>query len=235
MGCGVSSLAQVIPASENAHLLNEFRGSIIEKDETKIRLLIETHGSSLIQPINNEENEGSVLDTSMESLLISTFQKLIALESRPDGISGRSLSPSNNKNNDVLPEQTENVLSPQGLKPTAPDTTTSFDLHQAAKVGDTHEIIFLCLHSNNEEQNGLWQRDEFDNIPLYYACLNGHALSCAWLLLTMKRDMEEFERLLQPLEMERFIINSLNSDIKGLLKCKVDSKGKLLLLLYMIY
>ena len=101
---------------------------------------------------------------------------------------------------------------------------TKNSLHLAAKVGDIEDIILFCMDQANLDL--LWRRDDFDNIPLYYACLNGHTLCCAWLLLYMRLRKELYDPFQVSVEMERFIINSLNSDIKLLLKNKTDCKGQ---------
>ena len=100
---------------------------------------------------------------------------------------------------------------------------TEFRLHLAAKVGNTEDIILSCMDLT--DLNCLWRRDDFDNIPLYYACLNGHTLCCAWLLLYMRFNNDLFDSFQTSIEMERFIINSLNNEIKLLLKNKLDCKG----------
>jgi hypothetical protein len=88
-------------------------------------------------------------------------------------------------------------------------------LHDAAKRGDAIQLIEGLIKNLD-----VWERDEAGNLPLYYACLHGHAVCCSWIIIAMGG----VERI--PLnEIERCTINSLDARTKNLLKKKVETRG----------
>lgn len=100
--------------------------------------------------------------------------------------------------------------------PVAMTSKQSTPLHHAARLGDNTHLLMLLLSGAD-----VWAADATDNIPLYYACLFGHYISVALLLVKMGGI-----RRLSNIEQERFIINSLTPEIQNLLKEKVEAKGK---------
>jgi hypothetical protein len=90
-----------------------------------------------------------------------------------------------------------------------------FDLHLAAKLGDEHEVVCLLL----EKRNPL-QRDDFDNIPMYYCSLYGHARCYAWFFISIGGIKQLDEN-----EVDRQYMNALNDDIKKIIRLSVSPRG----------
>jgi hypothetical protein len=95
----------------------------------------------------------------------------------------------------------------------------SYVLHDAAKRGDAIQLIEGLI-----QKLDIWERDDTGNLPLYYACLHGHAVCCSWIIVAMGG----VERI-PPNEIERCIINSLDARTKNLLKRKVEARGLLII------
>jgi len=233
----------------NISLGNNFHRAIIEKDHDRMRDLIKRDGSKIItKPDLNAEGTQQLV-ISAQTVLVTLFEKLIAIddlskkssmqvtpEPMPAAIAdtGNGESPSSIDAVDP-PAPKADVDTKDDIKHSpaeqgsAVDHADKYALHAAARVGDVEEILVICMGGTSSlGSDQLWIRDEFDNIPLYYTCLNGHPICCAWLLLAMRCGVcaDRFAAEVPLIEMERFVINALNSDIKDLLQSKVDCKGK---------
>jgi hypothetical protein len=228
---------------------NAFLRAILEQDHDQLRDLIRNDGSKLIAPVAAADIHGQDFFTAVQTLIIIAFQKIIEFEENAfafqDKESPVKVYPESIQSDPVLsgsesqpvavavapvpsppgrPEKSANV-GPVDESCLVAESVDKFALHTAARVGDIDEVLFLCVHGGSSGHDRLWIRDEFDNIPLYYTCLNGHPLCCAWLLLAMRGHGSRFAAEVPPIEMERFVVNALNSDIKALLKEQVDCKG----------
>lgn len=95
--------------------------------------------------------------------------------------------------------------------------STKYLTHLAAKTGDFCQMLLL-LTAN---ASSVAEKDDFDNLPIYYTCLYGHSLCCAWLLLIMQTN----NVLLGAGEIDRCCVNALIPEIKQLVLGKIDLKG----------
>lgn len=91
----------------------------------------------------------------------------------------------------------------------------SYPLHNAAKIGDQAELLMLLL-----SQYDPFQRDSFQNIPLYYCSLFGHIQCATWLLISMKG-----LHTLTANEIDRLITNALTREMAALMREELHSKG----------
>lgn len=90
-----------------------------------------------------------------------------------------------------------------------------FLLHEVAKTGDENAMLILLLEHVNP-----FERDDFDNLAVYYSSLNGHLRCCAWLILAMGG----LDKLPSD-ETMRCATNALTVEIKHLLQGKMDPKS----------
>lgn len=245
---------------------SRFHEAIIANEESKLRALIQQEGSKLITPFpRNRCDRTDSLETSIQRVLISAFEKVMDLERTHDSrddisssyykstrsnccSSAHKAAPGNHveelkrvadpktiddESRDVnqregepkpkpAPEPKQKVELPETVEDLGKKSTPKFDMHHVARVGDVHKLLMYCISDPKGCRDQFWERDDFDNIPLYYTCLNGHGICCAWLLIAMRSDMTEFNAKLLPFEFDRFIINALNKDIKLLLENKLD-------------
>ena len=93
----------------------------------------------------------------------------------------------------------------------------AFRLHEVAKTGDENAMLLLLL-----EHASPFDRDDFDNIAVYYSSLNGHLRCCAWLIVAMGG----LDKLPSD-ETLRCTTNALTAEIKHLFQGKTDPKGDL--------
>eukprot|EP00607_Mallomonas_marina_P001461 CAMPEP_0182426192 /NCGR_PEP_ID=MMETSP1167-20130531/12680_1 /TAXON_ID=2988 /ORGANISM="Mallomonas Sp, Strain CCMP3275" /LENGTH=413 /DNA_ID=CAMNT_0024607457 /DNA_START=186 /DNA_END=1427 /DNA_ORIENTATION=+ len=113
---------------------------------------------------------------------------------------------------DAFTQTSSDLLQIPSLKPVK-EISKDYRLHGACRVGDEHNLLTLLVTRRED----VWQLDDFDNYPIYYAILYGHIICCAWMLIAMEgtKDFPE-------IELERCIINALNADIKHLLQGKLS-------------